>query len=364
MIANMSPINGIKAEKVGPAWASKPTPTVKEGEAVDTDNILPKKRKFDDVEHDPDSPPPELKEVYKKQCIDPFMFLYGHKNIIILGEEDFSISYEISKHFRKEQLEKGECRVVGTAYKPNDYGSSYDVKFKNHGGILRYDCDAQSPDTFQGEKFDGVVFTFPRLYQSLSPGFSVPASEAAEMKKNTEAKPTSDQEKTEATTTEQPTPAPSTAQPAPTSTSTEPPKPTPPKTAQSQDYEGPSRYFTMNRAFFVKWLSNALDHLVDGGKIYIVLIPNQFDQWDLNNVCCEIGLQWMCLGEFLYYNCLYYKPKNERGQEWEPYMPLIYSFFRPVWHPPQPQEAVEAAAAKEGVTQQPVSVEVGNAAKK
>jgi len=40
-----------------------------------------------------ESPSPEEKAM-KRMRTDPFMFLYGHKNIIVLGEEDFSISYE------------------------------------------------------------------------------------------------------------------------------------------------------------------------------------------------------------------------------------------------------------------------------
>lgn len=240
--------------------------TAKADEAAKTAKNPAKKRKR------ATSPTPQEIEA-KRRRQDPFMFLYGHKHIIVLGEEDFSISYEIAKHFRPEQLKSGECRVVGAAYRPNDYETDYDDKFKTHNGELRYNCDAQNASTFNGDKFDAVVFTFPRLYESLSPEF-----------------------------------------------------------VKEGGADTGTKYFQMNRTFFGKWFANARDHLVPGGKIYIVLIPKQFESWHLNEVCCKVGMQWAMLGEFQFRNCIYYKPKNEKGEEWFPHHPLLFSVFKP----PQP----------------------------
>jgi len=260
---------------------------------------------------------------------------------------------------------KKEGRVVGTAYKPNDYDLNYATKFSNYHGEIRYECDAQEAETFKGEKFDAVVFTFPRLYESCyefreqqkkqleakeqeqAASVTFPAEgQGGDIKMNIDGQAESQKQGTK------------------DGQGSADGKQTGDKNGDAQDekdwvgassYMGKNaetrkleamQYFQMNREFFLKWLANARDHLVPGGKIYIVLLPNQFEQWDLNAVCCEIGLQWCMLGEFLYPNCIYYKPKNEKGEEWSPYHPLIFSFFRPVYYPGMMAQA--APAGQEG----------------
>jgi len=190
---------------------------------------------------------------------DPLSFLQGHRRIMVLGEEDFSLSYEISTH---------NCYVLGAAYKPNEYAENFMDKLRANGGMVGLECDAQDPRIYKDEKWDAVVFTFPRLLESLG-----------------------------------------------------------------KETIG-TKYFEMNQTFFAKWLSNARDHLTPGGRIYIVLIPNQFDEWKLNEVCVRVKLQWALLGDFHWQNCLHYKPKNEKGEAWEPRNAKVFSIFPPPSPPP------------------------------
>jgi len=87
-------------------------------------------------------------------------FLRDARRILVLGEEDFSLSYEIASH-------PGSHHVVGAAYKPNKYENSFATKLREIGGETWFNCDAQRKQTFREQTFDAVVFTFPRLLESM-----------------------------------------------------------------------------------------------------------------------------------------------------------------------------------------------------